>query len=94
MPESHPTLSELKQFIIRSLELEGVTPEDIEDEQPLFGEGLGLDSVDALELLVALEQRFKVKITVADTDPRFFESVSAMHRFICEQMARSAGATG
>ena len=94
MQPAHPTVDELKQLIIRSLELEGVTPDDIGDDQPLFGEGLGLDSVDALEMIVALEQRFQVKIAGGDIAPGFFESVSAMHRFICEMVDRSARVRG
>ena len=47
---------ELKKLIINTLKLEDITPEDIEDDAPLFGEGLGLDSIDALELVVSLEK--------------------------------------
>ncbi len=52
---------EIKQLIISSLALEGVQPGDIVNEAPLFGEGLGLDSIDALELVMALQRRFGFK---------------------------------
>ncbi len=53
---------ELKNLIINTLKLEDMTPGDIEDDAPLFGEGLGLDSIDALELVVALEKTYRVFI--------------------------------
>ena len=52
---------EIKELIISSLELEDVKPEDINDEAPIFGKGLGLDSIDALELGVAIKKKFGVK---------------------------------
>jgi len=72
----------LKMLIIESLNLEGMTPEMIEDEAPLFGEGLGLDSVDALELVVALEKEFSIRIEGEETTREAFSSVSAMADFI------------
>ena len=56
---------EIKEVIISSLQLEDITPENIVDSEPLFGEGLGLDSIDALELGVALKKKFGVKFTVS-----------------------------
>ena len=53
---------EIKKVIVSSLELEGVSPEDIGDDEPLFGEGLELDSVDALELGIALKKKFGVSL--------------------------------
>ncbi len=92
MSSTSPTLDELKQLIIESLQLEGMTPDQIGDEDALFGEGLGLDSVDALEMVVAMEQQFKVKIDSESIDANAFKSVSTMHTFIHEQIvtARSA----
>lgn len=58
---------ELKQLIIDTLELEDVTPEDIDPDEPLFVEGLGLDSIDALELGLALQKRYGIKLE-ADSD--------------------------
>ncbi len=72
----------LKKLIIESLNLEGMTPEMIENEAPLFGEGLGLDSVDALELVVALEKEFSIRIEGEETTREAFTSVSAMASFI------------
>ena len=53
---------ELKEQIIKALNLEEMTPEDIETDAPLFGEGLGLDSIDALELIVLLEKKYGIKL--------------------------------
>ncbi len=72
----------LKRLIIESLHLEGMTPEMIEDEAPLFGEGLGLDSVDALELVVAFEKEFSIRIEGEETTREAFASVSAMAGFV------------
>lgn len=54
----NPLISELQHLIVESLALEDVQPEDIDPDEPLFGEGLGLDSIDALELGLALKKRF------------------------------------
>ena len=53
---------QLKQLIIETLELEDIAPADIDDNAPLFGEGLGLDSIDALELGLAIKKRYNIKI--------------------------------
>ena len=83
-----PSLAQsLKELIIRSLNLEGMTPEMIGDADPLFGEGLGLDSVDALELVVALEKEFKIKIQSHEIDPKVFSSVISLSEFIQTRMA-------
>ncbi len=81
------TLREFKQLIIDSLRLEGLTPDSIPDDQPLFQGGLGLDSVDALELIVALEKRLGVKIRAHDMDRETLASAAAMHRFIEHRMS-------
>jgi acyl carrier protein len=72
----------IKTVIIESLGLEGMTPEMIEDEAPLFGDGLGLDSVDALELMVVLEKDFGVQIDNQEIDPEAFASVASLERFV------------
>jgi acyl carrier protein len=54
--------TELKTLIIETLELEDISPEDISDTDPLFNEGLGLDSIDALEIGVALQKRYNIKL--------------------------------
>jgi acyl carrier protein len=74
--------SRIKRLIVDSLHLEGMRPEMIEDESPLFGEGLGLDSVDALELVVALEKEFGIKIKSQELGREVFSSVSSLSQFI------------
>ncbi len=78
-------LRDFKQLIIESLQLEGLTPDEIGDDQPLFGEGLGLDSVDALELVVALEKRLGVKIRAHEAGREVFRSAWSLFRFVEEQ---------
>ncbi len=74
---------EIKELIIQALDLEDISPEDIVTEAPLFDEGLGLDSIDALELGMALQQNFGVHIDGEDEDTReHFRSVSNLARFI------------
>ena len=55
-------ITEIKEEIIKALNLEDITPEDIENDAPLFGEGLGLDSIDALELVVLLEKKYGIRL--------------------------------
>ncbi|MFV2072273.1 MAG: phosphopantetheine-binding protein [Thermoanaerobaculales bacterium] len=75
----------LKELIIESLNLDGMTTEMIEDDMPLFGDGLGLDSVDALELVVALEKEFNIRIEGDESTRVAFTSVTSLAAFI-EQM--------
>lgn len=78
--------TEVKQLIIDTLRLEDVSAADIADEEALFGEGLGLDSIDALELGVALRKRYDLKIeTVTDEVKAHFASVRALADFIRSQ---------
>jgi len=80
--------SELKRLIIEALVLEDIAPEEIESEAPLFVEGLGLDSIDALELAMALEERFGVKIEDdPDENRRIFASVRSLAEFVTAQLA-------
>lgn len=81
-------LARLKTLIIRTLRLEDILPEDIVDSDPLFGEGLGLDSIDALELVVAIEREYSVEIPDAEVGRRAFASVNALAGFILEKTAR------
>jgi acyl carrier protein len=79
---------EIKRLIVEALDLEDVVPEDIEDEAPLFGEGLGLDSIDALELGVALRKKYRIKLEANDARTRdHFRSVSALARLVESQRA-------
>jgi len=69
---------EIKELIVRELNLEGRDPATIEDEAPLFGEGLGLDSLDALQLAMSVEERFGVRIPEGDEARPIFRSVAAL----------------
>lgn len=73
---------ELKQQIIKALNLEDVSCEDIDNEAPLFGEGLGLDSIDALGLIVLLEKRYGIKLTDPTQGKAIFKSVNTMAQYI------------
>ena len=84
---------EIKQFIIDTLALEDVRPEDIGDDEPLFVEGLGLDSIDGLELNVALKKRFHIQ--VVDEQPgawNHLATVRAMVDFLSRQDPQSSDA--
>lgn len=71
--------TELKQLIIETLELEDISVDDINSEEPLFNEGLGLDSIDALELGVALHNRYGIKLeSEAEENREHFASVAAL----------------
>jgi len=79
---------EIKRLIIDALALEDVRPEDIADDAPLFGEGLGLDSIDALELGIALRKRYQLKLESNDAGMKeYFRSVSSL----CLLVERSRG---
>ncbi len=75
-------VEELKKEIIDVLNLEGMTPADIDENAPLFGEGLGLDSIDALELIVLLEKNYGIKLANANEGKEIFKSVQVMAEYI------------
>ncbi|HVP66838.1 MAG TPA: phosphopantetheine-binding protein [Anaeromyxobacteraceae bacterium] len=78
---------EIKKLIVDSLKLEGVAPEGIEPDAPLFGQGLGLDSIDALELAMALRKRFGVKFEATNAANReIFASVRSLAAFVSSQL--------
>jgi acyl carrier protein len=82
MSEPSPNLNaEIKQAIVRSLRLP-MAPDAIGDDLPLFGEGLGLDSIDVLELVLEIERTFGVSITDEQTGARVLRSVSTIAEFI------------
>jgi acyl carrier protein len=72
----------LKKQIIEVLNLRHLKPEDIVDDQPLFGEGLGLDSIDALELIVLLQQQYNIRLADPQEGPKIFKSVSSIADYI------------
>ena len=69
---------QLKELMVAELNLEGKTPADIDDGGPLFGEGLGLDSLDALQLAMSIEERFGVRIPEGPEARPIFASVNAL----------------
>jgi len=75
----------LKKEIIEVLNLEDVKPEDIDENAPLFGEGLGLDSIDALELIVLMEKEYGIKLNDPNQGKEIFKSVKVMAEFITSQ---------
>ncbi|HKH62998.1 MAG TPA: phosphopantetheine-binding protein [Flavitalea sp.] len=75
-------MADLKKQIIAQLNLQHVTPEEITNDQPLFVEGLGLDSIDALELIVLLQQEYNIKLNNAEDGPKVFSSVRSMAEYI------------
>ena len=81
---------ELKNLIIETLRLEDVRPDEILDEAPLFGEGLGLDSVDALEIVVALEKAYGVVIEDEEVGKKAFASIEVLADFVLEKRGSSA----
>ena len=80
--------TQIKQLIIDALGLEDITPHDIDDEQTLFGEGLGLDSVDALELGLAIQKTYGIKIDADAKDTRdHFANVASLAAFVTAKQA-------
>ena len=77
-------IQKLKVEIIEVLNLEEMKPDDIETDAPLFGDGLGLDSIDALELIVLLEKNYGIKIEDPKDGRKIFYSVRTMAEFITE----------
>jgi acyl carrier protein len=89
MPDLNDDLIEkIKQLIIQRLKLVEMTPEMIENDAPLFGEGLGLDSIDTLELVLGLEKEFGVIIPDAEVGKKVFQSVRTMAQYVLEQQGR------
>lgn len=75
-------ISTLKEQIIDALNLEEMTPEEIDADAPLFGDGLGLDSIDALELIVLLEKHYGIKLANPAEGKEIFKSVSSIAAFV------------
>ena len=84
-------IADIKRLIVESLNLPGVNPADIEDEAPLFGAGLGLDSVDALELVVALEKAYGIQVAADQIGRKVFSSARTLVDFVNERLAATGG---
>ena len=78
----------LKEQIIDALNLEEVTPEDIDNEAPLFGEGLGLDSIDALELIVILDKFYGIKLANPAEGKAIFKNINTIADYIAKNRTK------
>ena len=85
--DSNVIRTEIKELIIRELNLEGKTPADIDDVAPLFGEGLGLDSLDALQLAMSIEEKYQVKLPEGDQVRPIFASIASLAEFVVRSHA-------
>lgn len=79
---------ELKEKIIAVLNLEDVNPSDIQDTDALFGDGLGLDSIDALELIVLLDKDYGIKLTDPKEGKSIFQSIDTMAAYVSEHRTK------
>jgi acyl carrier protein len=80
----------LKNLVVDGLRLQDVRPEDIEDAAPIFVEGLGLDSVDALELVVLVEEHYNIQIPDEDVGKRAFASIEALTDYVSTELAKAS----
>jgi acyl carrier protein len=80
--EAMPIKEKLKKMLVEELNLEDVSPEDIDDDAPLFGDGLGLDSLDAVELVVLIQKHFGVEIKDMEEGRPALQSVNSLAAFI------------
>jgi len=80
--------SKIKELIVKRLKLE-VKPEEIDNAAPLFGTGLGLDSIDALELVVGLEQEFGIKVKDEEVGKEIFTSVNTLAEYVKKKKGES-----
>ena len=78
--------SELKELLVADLALEDITPEEIEDDGILFGEGLGLDSLDAVEIVVLLQRNYGLEITDEAQAREIFQSMDTMAQWVYENL--------
>ena len=85
MKQDEELYEKVKTMLVQDLRLK-IAPEDIKNDDKIFGEGLGLDSIDALELVVPLEKRFKVRIPDAGVGAKVLVSVDSMVNYIMEKL--------
>jgi acyl carrier protein len=89
LPDNISIHNELKDLIVDTLALEDITPAEIETDAPLFVEGLGLDSIDSLEIAMVLEERYGVTLDDdPDTNRKIFDSVRSLGVFVTENRVR------
>lgn len=88
IPDMQDLKYELKKEIIQELNLQDIRPEDIMDDAPLFGDGLGLDSIDALELVVLMEKYHGVKILDETVGKKVLASINTMAEYIVEEKSK------
>lgn len=80
--------AQLKEQILEALSLDEMKPEEIDDNAPLFGEGLGLDSIDALELIVLMEKQYGIKLSNPAEGKEVFKSITVMAEYIAKNRTR------
>jgi acyl carrier protein len=85
---------DIKKLIIARLKLEEISIDDIDSEAPLFGEGLGLDSIDALELVIGLEKEYGVSIPDAEVGKKVFQSIRTIAQYIVDNQGQTVTADG
>jgi len=89
LPELEPLKHQLKELLIERLKFEDMTPDDIGDDEPLFDGGLGLDSIDALEIVVMLESEFGLKIKNEASARESFRSIATLAKMVSEMTAEA-----
>lgn len=81
-------IEKLKSEIIDTLNLDDIKPEEIKNDEPLFGDGLGLDSIDALELIVLMEKNYGIKLKTTEESRKIFVSLNVMADYISKNRTK------